>query len=289
MVKKRSLNALGLTDYIIMAIIILMIALIVVPFMNVIAISFSSNAAVLGNRNMLFPRQFTIKAYEALFRSVGVWRGLGISVFITVTTTFLHLCLTLMMGYVLSRRNLPLRKALTIFTLLTMIFSGGLIPTYKAISEYGMLDSLSVLIIPGCVSAYSVMLMKNFIAEIPESIEEAAVIDGVGHIRLLISIIAPMSVPVLCTLAVFCAVGKWNDWTSAFIYINTRTELYPLQNIVKDIAVEFDSASLKGFNFSDSTYAFQMATIVFVSLPIAIVYPFLQKYFEKGIYLGSEK
>lgn len=288
MVKKK-LNRLKPADYVIMLVIVILVALIVIPFMNILAISFSGNAAVLHNKNMLFPKDFTGKAYLALFRSLGVWRGFGISVFITLATTALHLVITLAMGYVLSRRILPFKKALTIFTLLTMIFSGGLVPTYKVISQYGLLDTLSVLIFPGCVSAYSVLLMKNFILEIPDSVEEAATLDGANHIRMLVNVIAPMSVPVLCTLAVFCSVGKWNDWTSAFMYINERTELYPLQNIVRDIAVQFDSASLKDFDFSDSTYAFQMATIVFVSLPIALVYPFLQKYFEKGIYLGSEK
>ena len=177
-----------------------------------------------------------------------------------------------------------------IILLIPMLFGGGLIPLYLVIKSLGMLDSIWVFLIPGLVSPYNIILMKNFLLQVPDSLLEAARVDGAGHMTILFRIVAPLSKPILATLALFTGVGRWNDWFTAVMYIND-TRLYPIQNVLRDITM--GGSSLAPSIFTSSSYiadvSVQMAVTIIATIPIVLVYPFLQKYFVKGIFMGSVK
>ena len=290
MVKLHKKKKLYLADWLILAVFVLLMLITVVPFMNLLAISLSDNAAILSNTNMLIPKNFTLQAYGLLLDSPAVIKSFFMTIAITLTATVLHLAVTILAATALSRKNLPGRKGMMLFTLFTMLFSGGLIPTYMLISRMGLIDTFAVMTVPGVVSAYSIFLMKNFILQIPSSLQESAEIDGAGPVRVLWNIILPLSLPIIATLALFCSVGKWNDWTTAFIYVKVNKDLYPIQNFVQSLAVFNEPEKLgSGVNYQNFSEAFQKALTIFAILPVVIVYPFVQKYFVKGIYMGSVK
>lgn len=276
-------------DVIITAVLLLLLIVTIIPFLNLLSLSVSSNRAILENKNMLFPRDFSLQAYGYIFSSESIYVSFFMTVLITLVSTAFHVIVTVLSGYVLSTKGLPLRRFLMLFVLITMIFSGGLIPTYLVVSSLGMLDTFWVLVVPGAVSAYSIFLMKNFIMQIPEGLRDAAQIDGAGVIRTLVHVIVPLSVPIIATVALFCAVGKWNDWFSAYIYIKEERTLIPLQTLLQTLVVSPDTGSNTGINTGEFTEGFQSALIVFSILPVVIVYPFVQKYFVKGMFIGSVK
>ena len=212
------------------------------------------------------------------------------TIFYVVVGTVLHLIMCLITAYALSVRNLPGRKVMLMILVIPMLFGGGLIPTYLVIKSLGMLDSIWVFIIPGLVSPFNIILMKNFLLQVPDSLFEAAQIDGAKHTTILFRIVAPLSKPILATLALFTGVGRWNDWFTAVMYIND-TKLYPIQNVLRDLTL--GGSSLAPSIFTSSRYtadiSVQMAVTIIATVPIILVYPFLQKYFVKGIFMGSIK
>lgn len=276
-------------DYVIQIIFILLAVITLLPFINMIAISFSGYAPVIKDTSMLFPKEFTVEAY-AIIGSPDIYLSFAMTIFYVIAGTVMHLIMCLITAYSLSNKNLPGRKAMLIIILIPMLFSGGLIPLYLVIKSLGMLDSIWVFLIPGLVSPYNIILTKNFILQVPDSLIEAARVDGAGHMTILFRVIAPLSKPILATLALFTGVGRWNDWFTAVMYIN-NTHLYPIQNILRDITM--GGSSLAPSIFTSSNYiadvSVQMAVTVIATVPIALAYPFLQKYFVKGIFMGSVK
>ncbi len=286
--KKRNFNVV---DGLIMAFFVLLVLITLVPVLNILSLSISDDYSAIHNRGMLFPdvRHVDFGAYAAVFNSKAVYSSFFLSLLITLLATLLHMVVTVTAGYALSVKNLPGRRAMMFFVLFTMLFNGGLVPTYLAISSYGLVDSFFVLFVPGAASGYSIVLMKNYILQIPSSMQEAAEMDGANPFYILLRIIVPLSVPIIATVSLFCAVGKWNDWTTAFFYIKSKRWLWPFQNVLQALVVNMDSSNGDIIDLSKLGEAFKNALIVVSIIPITIAYLCAQKYFVKGLFLGSVK
>jgi len=264
------------------------------PFVNVIATSLSSKAAILKGEVGFWPVEFTTLAYEAIFNDTSMMRSLWYTVFITVAYTAIAMVLTILMAYPLTKKRLKGRKFFNLLALFTMYFSGGTIPIYLNIKDLGLLDTPWALIIPGALSTYNMIILKSFFTALPESLEEAATIDGANDFQILLRIYLPLSLASLATLTLFYAVGKWNSFQDALYYI-TKRDLQPLQlklyNLIKgsqavDVTMMEGGASTVATNISESI---ESATIIFATLPILVVYPFVQRYFVSGVTIGAIK
>lgn len=277
-----------IADVIIYIVMALLVCTMVVPFMNIIAISLSSYRAAVSNTSMLIPEELTFSAYEILLKPK-VYRSLGVTTFVTVANTALHIVLCMMLAYPLTKRDLPGRKFLMTFVLIPMLFSGGTIPMYILYKELGLSNNIWVYILPGVVSTYTVILMRNFITQIPDSLEEAALLDGASYLQILIKIIFPLSKPIIATMALFNAVGVWNNWFTGVLFIHDD-ELQLIQNVLREMLIEGNLGAFGQLTQQQSyETSVQMAAIVVSILPIVMVYPAIQRYFIKGMYIGSVK
>ena len=291
MVKNKKLKSLNVVDYLIMAFFIVFVLVSLVPLLNILSLSISDNYSAIHNKGMLFPdfKHTSFNAYKAVFNSSAIYTSFLMSILITVVATLVHIAVTICAGYVLSIKRLPGRNALLLFVLFTMLFNGGLIPNYLTISSYNLIDNFWVLVLPGAVSGYSIVLMKNYIVQIPASMKEAAEIDGASPIYIMTMIIIPLSVPIIATLSLFCAIGKWNDWTTAFFYIKQEKWLLPFQNVLQSLVVNTDTSNTNNIDLSNLGEAFKNALIVVSIIPVTIAYLCAQKYFIKGLFIGSVK
>ncbi|MBW4845000.1 MAG: carbohydrate ABC transporter permease [Lachnospiraceae bacterium] len=276
-------------------IILIMLALIcVIPLVHVAAVSFSSSAAASAGDVSLWPKDFTTSSYSFVAKRPAFWRSMKVSVTRIIMGGGLSILLTITAAYPLSqpKASFRFRTVYAWFFFITMIFNAGLIPWYMVIRQFGLLDSIWALILPGAVPVFSVILLLNFFREVPRELAEAAFIDGAGHWRTLWTIYVPLSKPALATLLLFSLVANWNSWFDGLILMN-NPDRYPLQTYIQTIAVQ------RSFSMMTREEIQQMATIsdrtlrsaqIFLgSLPIVMVYPFLQKYFVKGIVLGGVK
>ena len=279
---------------ILVAIIFVFVLTCVLPFLNVIAISFSSKSAILRGDVSFWPVEFETKAYEIIFADKTMIDCLFYTVKLTVIYTALAMVLTILMAYPLTKSRLKGRQFFNLLALFTMYFSGGTIPIYLNVKDFHMLDTMWSLIIPGLLSTYNMIIMKSFFASLPDSLEEAATIDGANDFQILTQIYLPLSLASIATLTLFYAVGKWNSFQDALYYITDRN-LQPLQlklyNLIKgaqsvDVTMMEGGASTVATNISESI---ESATIIFATLPILVVYPFLQRYFVTGMVLGGVK
>lgn len=283
------------TPQIILVIVILIFsASCLLPFVNVIATSFSSKSAILSGRVTFWPVEFETNAYKAIFADPAMIRSMGLTVFITVVYTAIAMALTILMAYPLSKKRLRGRKFFNFLALFTMYFSGGTIPIYLNIKELGLLNNVWSLIIPGALSTYNMIILKSFFTALPNELEEAAIIDGATDFQVLIRVYLPLSLASLATLTLFYAVGKWNSFQDAMYYIQDKA-LQPLQlklyNIIKgsqavDVAAMEGGTSTMASSISESI---EPACIVFATLPILVVYPFVQRYFVSGVTIGAVK
>ncbi|MCQ6563891.1 carbohydrate ABC transporter permease [Paenibacillus mendelii] len=274
---------------------IMLSLLCVLPLIHIWAISLSSNMAVSSGAVTLWPADFTLDAYRYVLGKPDFLRSLGVTTKRVLIGVPINLLLVVLMAYPLSKeRNVfPWRTVYAWFTVFTMLVHGGLIPTYMTIRETGIMNSVWALILPGAVPVFSVVLLLNFFRQLPKELEEAAFIDGAGHFTLLFRIIIPLSLPALATITLFSTVGHWNAWFDGMIFMKSP-EHYPLQTYLRTIIIELDLTSLGSEdairlaeNVSERTT--RAAQIFLGSLPILLVYPFLQKYFMKGIVMGSVK
>lgn len=276
-------------------IILIMLALIcVIPLVHVAAVSFSSSAAASAGDVSLWPKDFTTSSYSFVAKRPAFWRSMKVSVTRIIMGGGLSILLTITAAYPLSqpKASFRFRTVYAWFFFITMIFNAGLIPWYMVIRQFGLLDSIWALILPGAVPVFSVILLLNFFREVPRELAEAAFIDGAGHWRTLWTIYVPLSKPALATLLLFSLVANWNSWFDGLILMN-NPDKYPLQTYIQTIAVQ------RSFSMMTREEIQQMATIsdrtlrsaqiILGSLPIVMVYPFLQKYFVKGIVLGGVK
>ncbi|KKO53118.1 carbohydrate ABC transporter permease [Paenibacillus sp. DMB20] len=260
----------------------------IVPLLYVVSVSVTPYVEVLKNGGyILFPKQFTFTAYLKIWETAGILRSLQITVFVTIVGTAINLILTLLLAYPLSRKGMPYRNWFLLMIVFTMLFSGGTIPTYLIVKATGLLNSVWALILPSAVWSFNVLIMKSFFEQLPEELFEAARMDGAKELRLLVSIVIPLAIPSIMTVGLFYAVGHWNQFFSAIMYISDRN-LRPLQVVVRDLLMQ----TQKPLDNPDElvpTVTMQMAAIVVASAPIIAVYPFLQKHFTRGMLLGSVK
>jgi putative aldouronate transport system permease protein len=259
----------------------------------VFSVSLSGRAAAEGGFVSLFPVKFTLDNYIEIFQAGVVYQAFWISVQRTVIGTFLNLVLTVLTAYPLSKtaKEFKGRNALMGYVLFAMLFSGGLIPWFLVINQLGLINSLWALILPGIVPIWNVILMMNFFRDVPQELDEAAVIDGASHWQKLWHVYLPISIPALATITLFSAVGHWNSWFDGMVLMSQNT-LYPLQTFLRTVVVEQNIQSL-GIDMATmdqiSNRAVKAATIFVSTVPILLVYPFLQRYFITGIKLGSVK
>ena len=280
---------------IILALIILIISLTcVLPFVNVAALSLSSKSAILRGDVSFWPVEFEATAYKAIFSDPSMMRSLLFTVVITVVYTAFSMTMTILMAYPLTKKRLRGRKFFNVLALFTMYFSGGTIPIYLNLKELGLLDTPWSLILPGMLSTYNMIILKSFFAALTGELEEAAIIDGANDFQVLLRVYLPLSMASLATLTLFYAVGKWNSFQDALYYIQTKA-YQPLQlklyHIIKgsqavDIAQMEGGSSTVATSISESI---EPATIIFATLPILVVYPFVQRYFVAGVTIGAVK
>lgn len=263
------------------------------PFVNVAAVSFSSYSAYVNHPMMIWPHEPTGSAYREILSRGALWTSYLNTMIITAAGVVCGLCLYVLTAYPLSKRILKGRRVLMVAVIFTMLFNGGLIPNYYLIRSLGLLDTLGALIVPSLLSGFSLILMKSFMESLPEELEESASIDGASYPYLLWRIIVPLSKPILATLALFAAVGYWNNFFNAVIYIRSMDK-WPLMLYLRElieaasmVAQSTDAAEAGPNRVTSETL--QYATLMVVMVPILLVYPFLQKYFVKGMMLGSVK
>ncbi|GGA28819.1 carbohydrate ABC transporter permease [Paenibacillus physcomitrellae] len=283
----RGQKAFSLFNYLFLSVLGLSMIL---PILHVIAQSLSSNAAINTGKVFFLPVDFTLSNFRAVVGEKLIWRSFGVSVFVTLFGTLLNLAMTALLAYPLSRSEYLYRKPVLIFVLLTMIFTAPLIPNYLLVKELGMIDSLWSLMLPGAISAFNLFVMRSFFMALPGELIDSARIDGCGEMRILWNVIMPLSKPVMATLGIFYAVGHWNSYASALYYINNR-QLYPLQVRLREFIIT-DSSTINApaqDAVLTSPEGIKMAVVVVATIPIMLVYPFLQKHFTKGVMVGSIK
>ncbi len=264
------------------------------PIIHIAAVSFSSSSAATAGLVRLWPVNFTLNSYDYVFKRVEFWRSMGVSLRRITLGGSINMLLTIIIAYPLSKENrsFPFRTFYVWLFFITTLFNGGLIPGYMLINRIGLIDTIWSLILPGAVPVFNVILLLNFYRQIPKELEEAAFIDGANHWATLWRIYVPTSVPALATLTLFALVGHWNSWFDGLIYMN-RPEHYPLQSYLQTVVIQRDLSLVGDDEWKDlmevSDRTVKAAQIFLGALPILSVYPFLQRYFVKGIVLGSIK
>jgi putative aldouronate transport system permease protein len=291
---KKTISGI-MTDSIIHLILIIAAISCLFPFIHILAVSFSSPGPAMAGQVGLWPKQFTTDAYKYIATKVEFWRAMGVTLQRVGLGLVINSILTVLCAYPLSKnaRRFPQRKWYVAYFLWAMLFSGGLIPTYMTVYRTGIMGTIWALVLPGAVPLFNVIVLLNFFRDMPDEIEEAAIIDGANHWTVLFRIYLPLSTAALATVTLFAVIGHWNSWFDGIIY-NNRAENYPLQSYMQTILVVMDFTRIT--NFSDVLRMAQLsdrtikASQVFLGcLPILLVYPFLQRYFTKGLVLGSVK
>ncbi len=259
------------------------------PFWYVIVCSLSSITHVVTSTFILWPDGLHLDAYRQVFRNALIFTAYRNTVFITAVGTALSMALSILGAFVLSRRNIPGRKAMTLFVVLTMLFSGGLVPFYLTVNSLKLVNTIWALIIPSCISTYNMVILRNFFLSVPESLYESASIDGASLTAYLLKILLPLSTSAVATVTLFYAVSYWNAYFNSIIFIRDNT-LWPIQTVLRQVLMTNEFTML----YDDAAHnlpseMLKDAMIVVCALPIICVYPFLQKYFVKGVMIGSLK
>lgn len=264
------------------------------PFLYVVSASFATEREIVERPMFLIPRDVSLDAYRYIFSSSTLIRGFGNSIFITLTGTVINMFFTVTLAYSLSKRYLHGRNLMLNMIIFSMFFTGGMIPTYIVVSGIGLLDTYWSVLLPGAISAYNFMIVKNFFQNIPAELEESAKLDGCTDIGTLIRIVLPLSMPVLATFSLFYAVAHWNSYFSAVLYMTRSPEKWPLQVVLRQLIILSSGQAGDMVNMDPNfvkppDQSTKMAVIVLSTIPIMMVYPFLQKYFAKGVMVGALK
>lgn len=281
-------------DLIMIAAGIVIMFLVAYPLYFVVIASFSQPEAVLGGKIRFLPIGFNTESYKMVLSERKVWIGYRNTLFYTVLGTAINLVLTTLAAYALSRKDMPWRTPLTFVISFTMLFGGGMIPVYMVVNNLKLTDTIWAMMIPNAIATYNLLVMKNYFqSSIPEELQEAAAIDGCGHFKTLIKIVLPLSTPIIAVILLFYGVGHWNAFFNAVLYLRDQ-ELFPLQIILRGILLQNSLEAVGG----DMTGMYEKvmrgetmkyALIIIASMPVIAVYPFVQKYFEKGIMVGAIK
>ncbi len=294
MIKDRSASSRGL-DIIVHVVMAFVLLITILPVLHVAAISLSSSSAINRGLVSFYPVEFSTEAYRVVWQAGTVPNGFKNSVIYTVLGTAINMLLTVMMAYPLSRSKLPLRGFYTLLVTIPMFFSGGMIPNFLLINELGIYNTIFAMIIPGAISTWNLIIMRTFFQSIPVSLEEAAHLDGANDFQILISIVLPLSLPSIATIGMFYAVSHWNSWFNALIYLKSE-KMYPLQMILREIVIQGQIAKelaeqgiIDTENPAVTVEGIKYATLFISIIPMMIIYPFIQKYFVKGVMVGSIK
>jgi len=272
------------------AFLLLLAALTFYPMYYVLVASFSSNSQMIQHTGLLFmPKGFTTIAYERVFKNPMIVLGYRNTLFILIVGVALALLMTSLAAYFLSRKNVFFKKPIMMAITFTMFFSGGMIPAYLNLRDLKLTNNLWGLIIPGMISVYNMIILRTSFQSIPESLTEAAIIDGAGHIQILFRIVLPLSKAILAVMILYYGLGIWNSWFWASVILRKR-ELYPLQVVLREILLQNSALEMVGSGDTDAvSETIKYATIIVATVPILTVYPFLQRYFARGVMLGSLK
>lgn len=289
----RAINKFRVSDAVMMAVIIILCATCVFPFLHVAAKSISGNSFVMSKQVFFWPKGITFEAYGSIFSDGSLVRSMGYSVLVTVIFTILGMLVCTCAAYPLSKKRLKGKAFFTFVLMVPMYFSAGIIPSYLLMNDLNLIDNMWVLIWPLIYSPYNMLIMKSFLqSNIPDSLEESAFLDGASNIQILMKIVLPLSKPIIATLSLFYAVGRWNSYSDNMYYIksdNLKMVQYKLYQMVAS-ASEAQSATLSEAAAVTSTpEVLQAASIMFVTIPIICIYPFVQKYFVKGTMVGAVK
>lgn len=278
-------------DYTIAFVCFLFILVCILPLFHVMARSLSSASALIRNEVTLFPVGLNFDAYKTVLGDQKYVWSLGWTAVLTIICTIVSLIMTTLCAYPLTFEGLKGRRFFNTVIIMTMYFNAGAIPNYLLMKDLDLLNKPAVLIIPGALSVFNMIIMRSFFYSIPESLRESAQIDGAGFIRILTRIFLPLSKPVLATLALFYAVGRWNGFSDALMYMNNR-KFYPIQLLLYNIlnnVMQVEVAAQEGFSAPGLSETLKAATVMFATIPILLVYPWLQKYFISGVTLGAVK
>lgn len=260
------------------------------PFVHILGSSFATPGELAMKDFVLIPETFTLDAYRYILSTPTIFRAMGVSVFVTVAGTFLSLVATSLMAYALSKRSLPGRRMLNFLVVFTMLFSGGMIPTFIVVNSIGLMDSLWALIVPVLINAFNLIIMRSFFQGIPDSLEEAARIDGCSEFGVFWRIVLPLSLASMATIGLFYAVYYWNTYQNAILYINDSSK-WPIQVLLRQIVIVASgvNADASAVDVVPPAQSVKMAVIFVATLPMLLVYPFIQRYFVKGALVGSVK
>ncbi len=286
------LNRIRFADVAIAAVILLLCFTCILPFVHIAAKSLSSNTAVLAKSVFLVPKGLNVSAYLSIFRDGQLTHSMLYTIEVTFLFTVIGMVLTICAAYPLSRRKLRGRNFFSLFILFTLYFNAGLIPEYLLYKSLGLTNRMWVLVLPLAFSPYNMLIMKSFLqSTIPDSLEEAAFLDGASHFQILFRITLPLSKPILATLSLFYAVGRWNAFADAKYFI-TRKALQPIQYILSNMILSTGSDAIslsEGAAVTSTPEVLQAAAVMFATIPIILVYPFVQKHFVKGVMIGAVK
>ena len=278
-------------DWVIVFICILVILACLLPLLNIVARSLSSAEAMVKNQVLLLPVGLNFTAYTTVLADTKVTWSLGWTAILTVVSTIWCMFMTIICAYPLIYDNLKGKKLIMALILFTMYFNAGIIPTYLLLKGLHLLNNPLVLILPGSISVFNVIIMRSFFFGIPESLKESAELDGAGPLRVLVNVYLPLSMPVLATLSLFYAVGRWNGFTDALMFMTDR-HYYPIQLLLYNILNSINSvevATQEGFTSPGLSESIKAATVVFATVPILLIYPWLQRYFISGVTIGAVK
>jgi putative aldouronate transport system permease protein len=262
------------------------------PMIYLLSVSLSSNYAITSRLVYLWPVEPTLESYDAVFKDKSIVASMGFTAWLTVLCAALSMLMTILCAYPLTKKKLKGRNLFLSFIIITMFFSGGMIPEYILVRDLGIVDTPLALMLPYCLSTFNMIVLKTFFSNLPESLEESAYLDGANHFTILVRIVLPLSTPVLATLCLFYAVGRWNGFQDALIYIN-KQEYFPLQLKLYQLIYNnqmSELALMEGMGTQNVTpEGLTAAAVMFATVPILLVYPWLQRYFISGIMIGAIK
>lgn len=276
-------------DVITYLLVLVVIAICLIPFIYIVSASFSGSKPLINGEVFLWPKEFNLNAYRKIFTYPNFLHAYGNTFFYTICGTLIAMVMTCLMAYPLSKPNLRGHKLLTKMVIVTMFFSGGLIPKYLLVNSLHLVGTRWAILLPTAINTFNLIVLINFFKSIPTELEEAALIDGLGYFGILRKIVLPLCTPALATIALYYAVYFWNDWFNALIYL--KSDQYPVMMILRNLVngtLQVDSGNTASERSSVSI-ALKSAVIVTSSVPIVVLYPFLQKYFVKGLTVGGVK
>ena len=283
----------GVFNTINISLLLILSFIMIYPLYYVLMASFSSyNGILKSNGFLLLPQEFTVEAYKMAFQNPMILKGYANTLFVVIVGVLVNLLLTAIGAYFLSRRDVKLQKPIMILIVLTMYFSGGMIPFYFTVKDLGLDGSLWALIVPTAINTFNLIIMKVSFAEIPRSLEESVEIDGGGHFTILFKVIVPLSKATFAVIGLYYAVAHWNAWFNAMLFLNER-EQFPIQLILREILIQNNMSGMQdGVSSAEADYigeTIKYAIIIISTLPILLVYPFMQKYFVHGVMIGAVK